>query len=52
MCRRAPDNPHTQLVKRIVALEHDIVWDSDANQAVTVPQVRLQPGPSRSNRCL
>ncbi|EFJ43524.1 hypothetical protein VOLCADRAFT_119055 [Volvox carteri f. nagariensis] len=34
----APDQPHQQLVKRIIALEHDIVWDSDKGKPTKIPQ--------------
>ncbi|GFR39876.1 hypothetical protein Agub_g378, partial [Astrephomene gubernaculifera] len=36
----APDQPHQQLVKRVIALEQDIVWDSEKNKPTKIPQGR------------
>lgn len=36
----APDSPHQQLVKRMVAVEFDVVWDSEKNAPVKIPQGR------------
>lgn len=36
---RAPDEPRQQLVKRIIALEHDLVWDSEQHKPLKIPQV-------------
>ncbi|PNW88383.1 hypothetical protein CHLRE_01g027100v5 [Chlamydomonas reinhardtii] len=36
----APDEPRQQLVKRIIALEHDLVWDSEQHKPLKIPQGR------------
>ncbi|GLC43380.1 hypothetical protein PLESTF_000427300 [Pleodorina starrii] len=36
----APDQPHQQLVKRIIALEQDVVWDSEKGKPTKIPQGR------------
>lgn len=41
---RAPDDPHRQLIKRVIALEHNTVWDDVALKAEKIPQVSSLPG--------
>ncbi|KAG2495595.1 hypothetical protein HYH03_006195 [Edaphochlamys debaryana] len=36
----APDQPRQQLVKRIIALEYDTVWDSEKKEPTKIPQGR------------
>jgi len=36
----APDNPHQQLVKRLVALEGDLVWQDGKAKPTQIPQGR------------
>lgn len=38
--RRAPDDPHQSIIKRVVGLEGDVVWDEDAKQSTSIPQGR------------
>ncbi|PNH10360.1 Mitochondrial inner membrane protease subunit 2 [Tetrabaena socialis] len=40
----APDQPHQQLVKRIIAVEYDVVWDSEKNAPQKIPQAGLGGG--------
>lgn len=37
--RRAPDNPHVQITKRVVALQDDIVYDDSRGEHETIPKV-------------
>ena len=37
--RRAPNNPHMQITKRVVALEDDIVYDDSRGEHETIPKV-------------
>lgn len=36
---RAPDNPHEQLVKRVIALDGDMLFVPETQQVEKVPQV-------------
>ncbi len=37
--RRAPDDPHQQLIKRMVAVEGDAVWEEGKHEPTKIPQV-------------
>jgi inner membrane protease subunit 2 len=39
-CRRAPDDPHEQLIKRLVGLEGDVLYLPRSHEAKAVPQGR------------
>mmetsp|Transcript_12428 Transcript_12428/g.22237 ORF Transcript_12428/g.22237 Transcript_12428/m.22237 type:complete len:166 (-) Transcript_12428:74-571(-) len=36
----APDEPHQQIVKRIVGLEFDVIWDEEDKRSEKIPQGR------------
>ena len=38
--RRAPDDPQLQITKRLIGLEHDVVWDDRNRAPEVIGQVR------------